>query len=425
MSRAKAHLVACVLFVACVSFVSAETYDGPLADTVLYCAFPRNFSEAGTLKAIEDKLPDIADLGASALWLMPIHPIGEERRKGAEGSPYSVRDFRAVHSSLGSIDDFTALTAAAHARGMKVLLDFVPDHAAWDHAAVKEHPDWFMKDEQGNPRPPVPAWQDVVQFDYGNPEVRSEMESVMRFWPERCGIDGYRVDVAGMVPGDFWRESIPQLRAVVTGLVMLAEAVGPAYHEQGFDLTYDMGLRDALVQVVHGQQPVAALARHLEDVRDHYPAGSLLIRYTENHDIARAASAFPAPAARTAAALVFSLPGVPLIYAGQEIGLAHRPDLFEKDVVAWDEGDAGLRDFYKRLAESRRAYVALRRGSLKICKTDQPDHVLAFTRTYDTETILAVFNFSDERLDVTIDEEETPAALTLQPWASVVAPFKY
>ena len=164
MSRIRAQLGACVPWVLCVPSAPAETYDGRLADTVLYCAFPRNFSDAGTLKAIEEKLPDIADLGANALWLMPIHPIGEERRKGAEGSPYSVRDFRAVHPTLGTHEDLSSLTAAAHARGIKVLLDLVPDHSAWDHAAVKEHPDWFMKYAQVNPRPPVPAWLDVVQF---------------------------------------------------------------------------------------------------------------------------------------------------------------------------------------------------------------------------------------------------------------------
>ena len=419
------RLVAFVAWVLCVPSIPAEAYDGPLADTILYCVFPRNYSDAGTLKAIEEKLPDIVDLGANALWLMPVHPIGEEGRKGAEGSPYSVRDFRAVHPALGTHEDLSSLTAAAHARGMKVLLDFVPDHSAWDHAAVKEDPDWFMTDEQGNPRPPVPAWQDVVQFNYGNPEVRSEMQSVMRFWPEQCGIDGYRVDVAGMVPGDFWREAIPQLRAAVTGLVMLAEAVGPDYHTQGFDLSYDMGLRDLLVQVVHGQQPASALARHLEDVRDHYPPGSLLMRYTENHDIDRAAAAFPAPSDRTAAALVFALPGVPLIFAGQELGIAHRPDLFEKDVVPWGEGVAGKRDFYKKQIGVRREHAALRHGALTICTTDQPEKILAIKRTWGEEAILAVFNFSAEIVDVTVEDAETPVSLTLEPWAFAAAPLKY
>jgi glycosidase len=364
----------------------------------------------------------MADLGATALWLMPVHPIGEERRKGAEGSPYSVRDFRAVHPALGSTDDLSSLVAAAHARGMKVLLDFVPDHSAWDHAAVKEHPDWFMKDEQGNLRAPVPAWQDVVQFDYANPAVRSEMRSVMHFWPERCGVDGYRVDVAGMVTGDFWRESIPPLRAAVTGLVMLAEAVGPAYHEQGFDLSYDMGLRDLLWQVVHGHQPASALARHLEEVRDHYPPGALLMRYTENHDIERTAAAFPGSAGRTAAALVFALPGVPLIFAGQEGGVARRPDLFEKDVVPWGDVDAETRDFYKGLAALRRSHETLRRGELVICKTDQPDKVLAFTRTTETESMLVVFNFSGETVDVNVPERADAGSLTLEPWGYAVGP---
>ena len=186
-----------------------------------------------------------------------------------------------------------------------------------------------------------------------------------------------------------------------------------------------MGLRDTLWQVVHGQQSAAALARHLEDVRDHYPPGALLMRYTENHDIDRAAAAFPAPADRTAAALVFALPGVPLVFAGQEVGIAHRPDLFEKDVVPWSEGNSDTRAFYKNQVQVRREHAALRRGSLVICTTDQPERILAFMRKTEEETLLAVFNFSAERTDVTIEDAEAPASLTLEPWGFVVAPLKY
>ncbi|HEY8241617.1 MAG TPA: alpha-amylase family glycosyl hydrolase, partial [Kiritimatiellia bacterium] len=382
--------------------------------------FPRNFTETRTLKGVEEKLPDIADLGANALWLMPVHPVSEERRKGAEGSPYSVHDFRAVDASLGSIDDLAALTAAAHARGMKVLLDFVPDHSAWDHAAVKEYPNWFMKDEQGRLRPPVPAWDDVVQFNYGNPAVRAEMQAVMYFWPSRCGIDGYRVDVAGMVPGEFWKEAIPPLRAAVTGLVMLAEATGPDYHEQGFDLSYDMDLRNRLWDVAHGKQPASALAEHLEYVRDHYRRGALLMRYTENHDIDRTAASFAKPSDRTAAALIFSLPGVPLILAGQEVGVARRADLFVKDLVPWRDGDATLRDFYKGLIDARRKHPSLRHGSLVIRKTDQPDRVLAFTRESDEETMLALFNFSGEPAEVRVADFEAAGTVQLAPWSYVL-----
>jgi glycosidase len=399
--RASIHFLVAGCLLAPLS--SAETYDRPLADAVVYCVFPRNFTEAGTLRAVEEKLPDIAELGANTLWLMPIHPIGEKERKGSEGSPYAVRDFRAVHPALGTREDLAALADAAHARGIKVLLDLVPDHSAWDHPAVETHPDRYMRDDQGRPRPPVPAWADVVQFDYSVPAVRQEMSEVMRYWPRACGVDGYRVDVAGMVPGDFWREAIPVLRQAHTGIVMLAEAVGPDYHEQGFDLSYDMGLRDLLVQVARGERPASELGRHVEHVRDTYRAGALLLRYTENHDIDRAALAFGRRASRTAAAFVCSLPGVPLIYAGQEWGIAERPDLFEKDVVPWNEGDPGVRAFYRRLLELRREYEPLRRGSLAVLGASPASTVVAIRRTWGDETLAGIFNFGDVAVQARVD----------------------
>ncbi|HEY8241719.1 MAG TPA: alpha-amylase family glycosyl hydrolase [Kiritimatiellia bacterium] len=419
MSRVEGKIPLIVLWVLLVPSLLAETYPAPLADTVLYSVFVRNYSETGTLKAVEERLPELEDLGANALWLMPLHPIGEVKRVGAEGSPYSVRDFRAVHSGLGSREDLASLAAAAHARGMKLLIDLVPDHCAWDNAYVAEHPDWFMKDEHGNPRPPIPAWGDVVQFDYGQPSVRAEMTSIMRYWPSQCGIDGYRVDVAGMVPGDFWRESIPALRASVTGLVMLAEATGREMHEQGFDLTYDMDLRNLLVQVCRGERPASDVAKHLEYVRDHYAPGALLMRYTENHDIDRTAAVFPGGSARAAAALVFSLPGVPMIYTGQEIGMARKPDLFGKDPVPWGNGDEDLRAFYKKLIQERRDQPSLRYGALAIVGNSSADRVLSFTRSLDGETTLAVFNLSDQAVVVTLDDPGTEHGepVSLGPWA--------
>ncbi len=213
--------------------------------SVLYEVFVQDFSPAGDFRGVIDGLDRIQSVGASVLWIMPIHPIGVEGRKGTLGSPYAARDFRAINPAYGTAADFHALVEAVHARGMKIILDWVPDHTSIDHPWVQQHPDFYFRNERGEPSVPrdpegkLTDWTDVVQLDYGNPAVRQEMIATMRWWLTEFGLDGFRVDVAGFIPNDFWREALPALRdAVSRRLLFLAEWADPEMHRVGFDLTY-------------------------------------------------------------------------------------------------------------------------------------------------------------------------------------------
>jgi len=368
---------------------------------IIYEVFVRNFSEAGTLAEVEQRLDDLADLGVNVVWLMPIYPIGESLRKGNIGSPYAVLDYQSVHPDLGTTEDLKRLVQAAHQRGMKLILDVVPNHCAPDHPWVTEHPEWIQRDEKGHPKPPIAAWSDVVGLNYNEVGLRESMITALKFWITECDIDGYRVDVAGMVPEDFWREAIPQLRALKPGLVMLAEAEGPVYHQIGFDLSYDDSLRNLLVKIARKQQPVSKLNAYIASAIDLYPPGAQLMRFTENHDHARTAQLFPPPMDRAAATAVFTLPGAPLIYAGQEVGLSHLPNLFEKDPVAWERGDPAVRTFYRKLIQLRNDHSALTQGRWQALQTDN-ENMAAYLRADEHDEILVLLNFGTDETPVTV-----------------------
>ena len=216
-----------------------------VARSALYEVFVQDFSPAGNFRGVTNGLDRIQASGANVVWLMPIHPIGVLNRKGSLGSPYAVRDYRAINPAYGTAADFRALVKAVHARGMKLILDWVPDHTSPDHAWVKEHPDYYFRNDRGEPSVPrepdgkLTDWTDVVQLDYGNPAVRREMIATMRWWLQEFGIDGFRVDVAGFIPNDFWREAVPAIRAAVPRqILLLAEWADLEMHRAGFDLTY-------------------------------------------------------------------------------------------------------------------------------------------------------------------------------------------
>jgi len=392
--------------------VSTKAADAP-DDLIIYEVFVRNFSEAGTLAEVERRLDEIADLGVNVVWLMPIYPIGESLRKGGAGSPYAVRDYKSVHPDLGTTEDLKRLVQATHQRGMKLILDIVPNHIAPDHPWVTEHPDWILRDEKGNPKPPIPSWWDVVGLNYNSAELRESMISVLSHWITECDIDGYRVDVAGMVPEDFWKDAIPKLRALKSGLIMLAEAEGPVYHQLGFDLCYDDSLRNLLVKIARNQEPVSHLNQYVSSVNERYPVDAKLMRFTENHDHGRTTERFPPPMDRAAATLVFTLPGVPLLFAGQEIGMSHLPNLFEHDPVDWKQGDPDVRAFYKQLIQLRKSHPALMRGRWQALQTDN-ENVVAFLRADEHEEILVLLNFGTDESPVTV------TGLTLEPTIQIL-----
>jgi alpha-amylase len=363
-----------------------------VARSALYEVFVQDFSPAGNFRGVIEGLGRIRAAGANVVWLMPIHPIGVKNRKGKLGSPYAVRDYRAINPAYGTAADFRALVRAVHARGMKLILDWVPDHTSADHPWVKEHPDFYIKNERGEPSVPrgpdgkLTDWTDVLQLDYKNAEVRREMIATMRFWLEQFDIDGFRVDVAGFIPYDFWREAVPELRAAVPRpILLLAEWGDLEMHRAGFDLTYSWDSHSRLKEVWRGAPASTFVQRELKDMKD-MPPGGMRMRFTTNHDMTAwddtPIKIFGGSAgARAAFVAVALLPGRPLLYNGQEIEKPEKVPLFEREPLKWNRPGADkARAFYGGVMRLTRTEPALIEGDLQGVETSAPNDVIGYRR---------------------------------------------
>ncbi len=285
-------------------------------DAVIYSVYLRSFSREGTFAALEKRLPELQELGATVLWLLPIHPVGEKYRKGSLGSPYSVQDYYAVNPEFGTMNDFRHLVAAVHKIGMKIIIDMVANHTSWDSKLVKEHPDWIVKDASGKIIPANPDWTDVVKLDYSRPALRKYMIDMMCWWVRDVGIDGFRCDVAELVPTSFWNEARWRLNKIKP-VMMLSEGSMPEHHVSAFDITYSWNIYDQLLPILSGKRPATTLDQLLRNEYLTFPTGSLRLRFVTNHD----KNAWDSPAVlkfgpaglKVATVLVNTLPGVPLI----------------------------------------------------------------------------------------------------------------
>ncbi|MDE6410738.1 MAG: alpha-amylase [Muribaculaceae bacterium] len=372
-------------------------------NAVIYEVNVRQSTPEGTFEAFLPQIPRLKDLGVDILWFMPIHPISEDGRKGKLGSYYAVRDYKGVNPEFGNIDDFRKVVKAAHDNGMKVIIDWVPNHSGRDNAWVKNHPEWYQRNEKGEMFGPY-DWTDVYKFDYSNPEMRKAMTDAMAFWLREADIDGFRCDVAFEVPTDFWNENRPQLEAVKPGIFMLAEAPNPELLEHGFDMDYNWPMKDlfSAIAATSGQyafkgedgtikqfpeKHASDIYVRLEEEANNYPADSYLMNMTTNHDLnswegteferlGNLQEAF--------AVLMYTLPGMPLIYTGQEVGMNRAFEFFEKDEAPdWNSGKE-VTAFYKKLNDLKHSRKELAAGSKEGAKLERlataSDDVIAFRR---------------------------------------------
>lgn len=353
----------------------------------------RQYTAEGTLAAFCRELPRLAAMGVGMLWLMPVQPIGQLNRKGSLGSYYAVADYCAVNPEFGTLEDFKHLVRQAHGQGMRVILDWVANHTAWDHPWVTQHPDWYKKNEAGEIhsyiyRSSLEAepeyWTDVVGLDYAAaPALWPAMIHAMAWWVRETGIDGFRCDVASLVPTPFWERARRELDAIKP-MFMLAESDAPELHASAFDMTYDWRLYETLKAIAQGQAGAQALKDWWEKEQAAYPADAYRMRYTSNHDInswhGDDASHY-GPAFEAMAVLAAMLPGMPLVYSGQESMLARKLAFFERDPITW--GQRPLQAFYTRLLTLKARHPALlngaRGGGLEWLYSSSPD-VLAFRR---------------------------------------------
>ena len=363
-----------------------------VARSALYEVFVRDFSPTGDLRGVTRELDRIQAVGANVIWLMPIYPLGVKNWKDPLGSPYSVRDYRAIDPAYGTAADFQALVDSVHARGMKLILDWVPNHTAWDNIWITAHPDFYARNERGEMTVPrddkgkLTDWTDVAQLDYAKPQLRRAMIATMRWWLVHYGIDGFRVDVAGFVADDFWRQAIPALRASVRRpILLLAEWGDLKMHRLGFDLTYAWDSYSRLKAVWRGAPADTFISRELIDMAA-MPPGGMRLRFTTNHDetawdsppVTIFGGAAGARAAYVATAL---LPGRPLIYDGQDVESPQKLGLFVRDSIVWGQPDTlAARAFYRRVMQLARTDSAFLTGDLRQVETSAPDDVIAYAR---------------------------------------------
>ena len=374
-------------------------------DGVIYEIYPRAFSQQGNFNAITARLDNLKDLGVTILWLMPIHPIGQLKKKGTIGSPYAVRNYYAINPDYGTADDLKRLVREAHARDMKVIIDIVANHTSWDSVLMK-HPKFYKHDAQGNITYPY-DWYDIAALNYGNQELRRYMTDMLKYWLREFDLDGFRCDVAGEVPTDFWENARVELEKIKPDIVMLAEAHKAELLVNAFDLDYSWPLHSALTQVLQGRAPASNLRDEWQKEVKEWPKGALRMRFSDNHDERRAIARFGEPAALAASAFVFTLDGVPMIYNGMEVGdttESGAPALFEKLPIFWAfaERRPEFRKFYKELMALRRSSKPLRRGSLDWIRNSDESRVVSFARRADSEEVLVTINFSNRPFNGTV-----------------------
>ncbi len=400
--RARLHLLAVFLVLgllgaACSSDGSSSGPDTArpdwVDDAVIYEIFVRQFSEEGTFDAITQRLPELEALGVNALWLMPFHPIGEEKRKGTVGSPYSIRDYVGIDAAHGSEGELAELVDALHERGMHIIIDWVANHTALDHPWTETHTDWYTLDESGQPtHPPDTDWTDVADLTYLDVDQRRAVADAMQYWVETFDIDGFRCDVAERVPDDFWEETIAELRSIKP-LLLLAEGSRPT-HTFGFDLSYPW--QDyARLRAVYQGADVSFLTDSIFNQLRALPEGGEVIRYTTNHD--ETFNLGPPPelfdgldGAEAAFVMMLASPGVPLLYAGQEVGSSVRTSLFEREPIVWDQNPE-VRTFYTRLLGLFASSEALQEGELSFPLDDAVD-VFVAERVAPSESLVVFVN---------------------------------
>ena len=376
------------------------------ASGTVYEIFPRDFSVAGNLSGVTARLDELHDLGVNILWTMPIHPIGEKFRKGELGSPYSIKDYYAVDPNYGTVKDYKRFVSEAHKRGMKVIMDLVADHTAWD-SAMMQHPEFYKHDAQGKIIPPVPTWTDVAALNYDNPALRQYMVGMLKYWVKTCKVDGFRCDAAAMIPTDFWEQIRTELAKVKPDIILLAEASKPELLTNAFNIDYSWSLLSALDDVLIHNAPASKIARSWKEGRAQFPKDALHMQISDDHDTARAVTRYGLNGALAASALTFTLDGVPLIYNGMEVGDTAASDggaLFDKRNISWEANDhPELRGIYHNLIQLRQQYAALRNSRVYWLHNSDETNLVTYLRADEKDELLVVINFSDHPVTGKVD----------------------
>jgi alpha-amylase len=398
----------------------------------------RQYTPEGTFQAFEKHLERLKQMGVQTLWFMPINPISKVDRKGLMGSYYAVSDYTKINPEFGTLDDWKELVKHAHEMGFKVIIDWVPNHSGADNRWITEHPDFYVKDSTGKPAIPY-DWSDTRKLDYKNPALQDSMISSMKYWITASDIDGFRCDVAGDVPDDFWKKCIAELKKTKENIFMLAEADKPSLHVDGFDATYAWAMFSMMKKVAKGERTANALDSVRNNVDTAFPANELKMFFTSNHDENswNKADYGTMPGAIHAPFAVYTqtMPhDIPLIYSGQEEPVLDSISFFYKDTIQFK--NLGREKFYKTLLELRKNPALAANASFKKVDAGNDKAIYAYTREGGGKKILVILNLSKKEQPVRItdasllgnpynlfmrtNEQLTNKEWKIEPWGYVV-----
>lgn len=366
----------------------------------------RQYTPEGTFKAFQKHLDRLEKMGVQTLWFMPINPISKVDRKGTLGSYYATADYKAINPEFGTMEDWKNLVNAAHDKGFKVIIDWVANHTGADHPWLTIHPDFYEKDSTGKPKS-VYDWTDTRSLNFDSQQMRDSMISAMKFWIKETDIDGFRCDVAGEVPDDFWRYCIKVLKRQ-KDVFMLAEGEKPSLHKAGFNASYPWEMFHTMKQIAAGQKPATAIETVRLKQNATYPMGAVHMYFTSNHDENSWNKAdyetMPGDVHAPFAVLTQTMQGsMPLIYSGQEEPILRKIEFFEKDPMIFGKYERA--SFYKTLLKLRKENPALAVDApVQTVSVGNEDAVYAFVRSAAGKKVFVVVNLSSKEQPIEVND---------------------
>jgi len=384
--------------------------EGPLDWTKnanIYEVNIRQYTPEGTFNAFATHLDRLQAMGVKILWIMPIQPIGKLNRKGGLGSYYSIADYTETNPNFGTMEDFKNLVEEAHKRDMKVILDWVANHTSFDHPWTEAHPEWYTQDSLGNIVAPVEDWSDVADLNYSDKGLWKAMREEMKFWLKEANIDGFRCDVAMMVPSEFWAGTRAALDSVKP-VFMLAEAEGPEFHE-AFDMTYGWEMHHIMNEIAKGEMSFENWKEFLIKEDSTYAEEDLRMNFVTNHDEnSWNGTAYVRMGNNVQNFFLLGMGtkrAMPLIYSGQEAGLNDTLEFFEKDTISW--ADESQYDFYTKCLALKTGNPAMAsgigQGDFEIINTSSP-MVIGYRRILNNHRVSIIMNFSDSDFELPLSK---------------------
>lgn len=417
-------------------------------DAIVYEVNVRQYTEEGTFNAFSEHLQTLKDMGINTLWFMPIHPISETNRSGVLGSYYSITDYCAVNPEFGTAEDFKALVDKAHDMGFKIMLDWVANHTGWDSAWIDEHPEWYTQNSAGEIiSPEGMGWPDVADLNYDNMEMRAEMIECMKYWVREYDIDGFRCDYATGVPLEFWEEARREIETIKPVYMLAEDHLVEDLLNEAFDMNYNWNLYDAMREVARDVKKANVLKIYIPT---DFPDGTYTLNFMDNHDKNSwehtIMGAFGPEPMVAMFSFMYTIPGAPLIYSGDEIGLDHAIAFMERDPIDWESSEYDYRELLGELGNIKSANPALHNGNYggEIVYYDLDNkNIISFYRQVEGNTVKCIFNLSkrEQTIDVSsvvegnetvllhstsateifmedhpVSEENLSGEITMKPW---------